>query len=259
MNEKAVAEKKANKKTFWKFVALMVASMAIGAVLGVGMVSFEGGIAAAVLGASAWLQWAAPWLLLASTVVLLAGEGVALRLGKRKAALVDPDADVDDPYQAAEKTLDWALQFGNWYQVLSYTLFGVAVTAGIQAMQPLALVMVLVVFFVGMLANIALQGAVVNAVKNIYPEKRGNVLDTKFQKDWMNSCDEAEQQMIGKAALKSMRSTAHAIIALFFAAMLLSFFGLVQPLVPIALGAVWLVQTTSYMAEARRIERAHKG
>ena len=31
----------------------------------------------------------------------------------------------------------------------------------------------------------------IQAVKVIYPEKRGNVFDSRFQKDWFQSCDEA--------------------------------------------------------------------
>lgn len=43
----------------------------------------------------------------------------------------------------------------------------------------------------------ALQAIVVGATKKLYPEKQGNVFDTKFQKDWYASCDEAEQKAIG--------------------------------------------------------------
>lgn len=40
----------------------------------------------------------------------------------------------------------------------------------------------------------------VKATKTIHPEKRDNVFDTKFQKDWFQSCDEAEQQKIGQCS-----------------------------------------------------------
>ena len=39
------------------------------------------------------------------------------------------------------------------------------------------------------------------------PEKTASVYDTKFQKKWMESCDEAEKIMIGKCAFKAYAAT----------------------------------------------------
>lgn len=258
MNNQSVAEQKKDKKAFWKFIGIVVLATVLGGVLGVSMVAFEGGIVEGFNLVLTWLQAIAPWLLVAATVILLGAEFIALQIGKKQAAAVDPNADIDNAYETPDKTLSSALSLGNWYQVLNYTLFALGATAGIAGMKSGIFLMSVVAFMAGMFLNVALQNALVKTVKGMYPEKQGNVLDTKFQKDWMNSCDEAEQQMIGKAAQKSMQSTSLAIVVLFAASMILGYIGLVQPLLPLVLGVVWLVQTQSYMAEANRQENARK-
>ena len=37
------------------------------------------------------------------------------------------------------------------------------------------------------------------------PEKKGNVFDVKFQKDWYESCDELEKLQIGNACYKTFK------------------------------------------------------
>ena len=44
-----------------------------------------------------------------------------------------------------------------------------------------------------------LQQKIVDLERRINPEKRGSVYDMKFQKTWMDSCDEAERAQIGQA------------------------------------------------------------
>lgn len=39
------------------------------------------------------------------------------------------------------------------------------------------------------------------------PEKKTSVYDLKFQKKWMDSCDEAEKILIGKCAYKAFGKT----------------------------------------------------
>ena len=47
----------------------------------------------------------------------------------------------------------------------------------------------------------------VDAAKKTNPEKTASVYDTKFQKKWLDSCDEAEKIMIGKCAFKAYAAT----------------------------------------------------
>ena len=72
------------------------------------------------------------------------------------------------------------------------------------------------------------------------------MLDGKFQKQWYDSCDEAERRQVGEASYRSMQAMGRAILALF---VVLTLLGLVLDLgvTPfLVLGALWMVQTASY-------------
>ncbi len=53
-----------------------------------------------------------------------------------------------------------------------------------------------------------------DATKQMNPEKRGSVYDTKFHKKWMESYDEAERAIIGQCALKAYQAVTITCLAL---------------------------------------------
>ena len=73
------------------------------------------------------------------------------------------------------------------------------------------------------------------------------MLDTKFQKDWFNSCDEAEKALVGAAAYKSFITTTKALVVCVVMVILLSIVYPVGPLPIILVCSLWLVQSISYM------------
>ena len=58
-------------------------------------------------------------------------------------------------------------------------------------------------FIAVMVETIIIQQRCVDAVKRMNPEKTASVYDVKFQRKWMDSCNEAEKLMIGKCAYKA--------------------------------------------------------
>lgn len=62
--------------------------------------------------------------------------------------------------------------------------------------------------FLGIMAEtIIIVQKCVDTIKQINPEKKASVYDIKFQKKWMDDCDEAERIMIGKCAFKAYSAT----------------------------------------------------
>lgn len=49
---------------------------------------------------------------------------------------------------------------------------------------------------------IIIQQKCVDTVKQINPEKKVSVYDIRFEKKWIDDCDEAEKIIIGKCAYK---------------------------------------------------------
>ena len=68
---------------------------------------------------------------------------------------------------------------------------------------------------ISMVLSVVLQQKIIDFVKEMNPEKKGSVYDLKFQKKWMDTCDEAEQLQIYKASYKAYRKVNSLCITLF--------------------------------------------
>ena len=72
----------------------------------------------------------------------------------------------------------------------------------------------LVLFFLNIILLAVFQKLSVDLVKKINPEKRGNIFDTEFNKNWLASCDEAEKKMIYEASYMAYRAASTACLVL---------------------------------------------
>lgn len=62
-----------------------------------------------------------------------------------------------------------------------------------------------------------IQYKIINIKKRINPEKRGNPLKLSFNKEWYNSCDEAQKRMVGEIAYKTYSITSTIFMFMFVA------------------------------------------
>ena len=93
----------------------------------------------------------------------------------------------------------------------------------------------------------------VKMVQAAHPEKRGDMNSKNFQKDWMASCDEAEQLQIYRAAFRAYTAMNYAALGMFlvcFIGMLSWHFGLL-PLTMVLF--VWLTGVIVYGVESLRM------
>lgn len=77
-----------------------------------------------------------------------------------------------------------------------------------------------VLFLGGLAACVVLQVLSVNLEKQLNPEKRGDVLDMNFSKQWDASCDEAQKQIIREAAFKAFQATQTTCIMMWLVALI---------------------------------------
>ena len=113
----------------------------------------------------------------------------------------------------------------------------------------------IVEFFAGVGVATVLQQKVVDLTKKINPEKRGSVYDMKFQKKWLDSCDESEQRQIGQACYKAYQAVTKVSLWLWVALMVLHFAfdtGLL-PAVPVLI--IFGVLQITYTLETIRLSR----
>lgn len=91
-----------------------------------------------------------------------------------------------------------------------------------------------------------LQALVIGATKKLYPEKRGNVFDTKFQKDWYASCDEAEQKTIGDCSYFTFQIMNFVYPFVLLVLLMVGSAWSINALWFVLLGGLWMTQTLTY-------------
>ncbi len=215
--------KQENKKALPKFILIVAASLAVGVLLGFGFSFLEDTIGAGfgealdAFGAfyttrlAGWMLYACPVLELALCLPIYFGAK------KRLDAWDGEDEAVSD-------AIDGSLSLGIWVTGLA-TVLGYFLVAGHMAgmgadirsereMGALHVFLGLGAFLVILFGSVILQQKLVDASKRLYPEKKGSVYDTKFQKKWWDTCDEAERAIIGQCAMKAYKAMCGTCLAL---------------------------------------------
>ena len=99
---------------------------------------------------------------------------------------------------------------------------------------------------VSLMWGVFLQKKIVEKIKELAPEKQGNVFDTKFQKDWYNSCDEMERAQIGRCCYEVFKIMGSLYLIVMVVLCCLAISGWVEPLWIIVFGLMWLIQQGIY-------------
>ena len=119
-----------------------------------------------------------------------------------------------------------------------------------------------IIFFIGVVAFFGImaeatiiQQKCVDTTKQTNPEKKASVYDMRFQKKWLEDCDEAEKLMIGKCAFKAYSATnaVCTVLAIVLAVCALVFDIGFLPSLTVCL--VWIVNLSAYCKEAMRYSK----
>ena len=210
-----------------------------------GLAGQAGGLGALAAGALPWVFWGFD---LAVTLVSLGLYGSARGIVRRW------DGEDEEFIDRAERRLCAALILANLLMICGFLLFtplcaavGTGFWLGLGA------------FLFALLASIVLTSLIVGLTKRINPEKRGDVLDTRFQRDWLNSCDEAEKSVIYRASYRAFQVGSRTCMGLWLACMIAQVpFGLIGPAPGVCVALVWLVLSMSYSVESYRLEHPAK-
>ena len=209
-----------NKKALPKFILTVVLSLALGGVLGFSLVflnleGFEDVLAAAGL---FFTNRVAAWLIIALPVI---GFAVCLPIYfSAKKQLAAWDGEDETASGKAEARLSVCIWITGLCTVLAFFLLsamfaGFVGNAGTERMMPAPVFFGgLAGFLLSLFAPMVLQQKLVDLTKQLNPEKRGSVYDTKFQKKWYESCDEAERALIGQCAFKAYQAMCRTCMAL---------------------------------------------
>lgn len=255
------AIKQENRKAMPRFILIVVLSLVFGGVLGFALVSlnlenFEDTLAAAGL---FFTNHVAPWLIIALPVAELA---VCLPIyfsaKKQLAAWDGEDEAVSSQIEARLSVCIWITGLATVLAMflLAAMFAGFVGNAGTPQMMPAPL------FFGGLAAFLAdlfvpmvLEQKLIDLTKRLNPEKKGSVYDTKFQKKWYDSCDEAERAIIGQCAFQAYRAMCYTCMALWVVFAVGGMFFNWGFLPAMAVCIVWGVGQSAYAWSCLKLDR----
>ena len=240
--------KRDNRRALPKYLLTILLYGLLGGVLGFFTgVAGAAGVAETVRQAlDRLLAVCAPWGIVASAVILLGAGWYLYAAAKRR--FTAWDGEDEDTMDDVERQLSWTLLLTGLMIVLDFFFFAASIIYE-RFLQDLIL------FLASVAVLVVLQQKIVDLERRINPEKRGSVYDMKFQKTWMDSCDEAERAQIGQACYTAYRMGNKVCVFLWVALLILNFvfdFGLL----PIAaVLVVWGVMQTAYALECIRLSK----
>lgn len=246
--------KKENRKALPRFALILLGSAVLGGVLGfcAGWMGSSSVSEFVVEMADYLLSGVILWLVPAVCLALLLAAVWQYR--RAKALFAAWDGDAEEPIDQAESCLNWVLLFAAVALVLDFFLL----SASSYSQSPFGALIGVGVFLLIAAAIMVIQQKTVDLTRRINPEKRGSVYDLKFQKKWMDSCDEAEKKQIGQASYRAFRVTGHACIVLWVVLLILDFTFGIGVLPAFAVLLLWGILQVSYILECIRLSKREK-
>ena len=249
MNKQTGAPK-ARKGVYIKFTLLMIVSALTGAFISIFLRGREDGLMQLAQQAGDCLTQAGPWLMALGLAPCAAAHGLYLA-GQKAAARAGED---DEAFEAANRRLSLSMVFSA--VAMPWVMLTICLALpSVDVLANNAFVVAVVPLRVVELAwSYGLQAMVVRATQRLAPEKRGNVFDIRFQKDWYASCDEAERQRIGECAYHTYITMTSIYPFTLLVALLAVMYGGASVLWALLLGGLWLTQTLIYLLRAYKLE-----
>ena len=200
----------------------------------------------------------APWLMLAIAIIIPVISVPLYNRAKRILAIWDgEDEVVTDNVEGKLSIVIWLTGAA---LIISYFLIAASYSGGFATFDneenTILYFISIAAFFIILIETVFIQQKCVDAAKRTNPEKTASVYDMKFQKKWIESCDEAEKILIGRCAYKaySATNTVCSIFAILLAICALVFgIGILPSLV---VCVFWVVNQSVYCKEAMKYTKA---
>lgn len=254
-------EKKENRKVVIKFFIILALCMTSGGAAGYLMGTYEDtfrsfmGNFASMKDILIFIVPAVYFLLSAALLI----PAYAIYFRQKKIAF-SWDGEEEDVIESVEVKLNQPLLLVNISTIIGLLymsiLFELLInTQNAAPEQRMAATVGLILFVAAYALGFWLNKLIVDLEKKLNPEKRGNVFDMNFQKDWENSCDERQLIICGKAAFKAYKTANYVCMGMWLLCMAgqsLLNTG-IFPMVCVTI--IWMVLTVVYCLEAAKLER----
>lgn len=201
--------KEANRKAMPGFLLLALVGAIVGGIFGFYSAKYDvDRFAGSMKSAGAFFgNYVSSWILLA--IAVITPIVVIPVYQKTKRLLLAWDGEDESVCDIAEKKLNTVLLINGIALISAFFLISATYSGGFAMIEKHLnmYVLAIVAFLVILAEGIITQQKVVDIIKIMYPEKTASVYDLKFQKKWVDSCDEAEKIMIGRCAFEAFKVT----------------------------------------------------
>lgn len=250
-------KKHSEAKIIIKFVAIILASGVLGFCVSLLASYLTGGEQVNVSGIGELLGPAVPAVFLLSNLVMAIVSLLLCRSAKKQVLGWDGE---DESVDKIEQRLNYPLLFANLMTVLNFFFFSASVqvaetTAFGERYNSILFPLCLATFILGYVWILYVSNRVVKLEEHLNPEKKGNIFDTKFQKQWIGSCDEAEKQKIYQAGFRGYRAGSTACLILWVVTTFAQLWAGTGILPVVCVCLIWLVMVTASMIESIRLEK----
>lgn len=240
------------KYTMLKFIAIMVISMLVGAVVGGTMAAFLDNTDTASAALLSWLAAVLPtvhWVVFALLTVVSFGLYFAARTVVF--AFERSGSENEKLSERADTLITFSMLANSLNMIFVYCIFGML--CALPMVLNLENSINVLVLFATIIVTTAHNVYSIKLYKRLAPEKRGDPLDFKFGKEWIDSCDEAEKMLIYKASYSTYKLMQVVLLAVWvLTAILGPFFDIgIYPMVIITI--IWLAHTVGYQLSAIKL------
>ena len=201
--------KEANRKAMPGFLLLALVGAILGGIVGFYSAKYDvDQLAGSMKSAGAFFgNYVSSWILLA--IAVITPIVVIPVYQKTKRLLLAWDGEDESVCDIAEKKLNTVLLINGIALISAFFLISATYSGGFAMIEKHLnmYVLAIVTFLIILAEGIITQQKVVDIIKIMYPEKTASVYDLKFQKKWVDSCDEAEKIMIGRCAFEAFKVT----------------------------------------------------
>lgn len=250
-------EKSENRKALPKYLGILLIAALMGILVGIvigvaGATNLPEKIQTAIY---AFLRAFTPWSILVFSVVLLGAAVILYSSAKKQFAAWD--GEEEESIEKAEEKLSWALLLAGLDMIAAFFFFGIGLHE-LGTIDRYLAVVLSVSFVLALAGTMVTQQKIVDLTRKMNPEKRGSIYDPKFQKKWMESCDENEQRQIGQAAYKAMSAVNNTCILLWAVLVVLGILFKIGVLAFFLVTFILAVSQTVYTLECIRLGRHRK-
>ena len=250
MNKKPTSE---NRKALPKFALTTLGSLLAGGALGfvIGLTKVFGlNVSALAAALSAALEAATPWGIPVTSVLTLGTCFFLYRFAAKKFAACD-GGDEDETSESIDAALSWVLLLSALQ--LLFNLFFLSAFCIYWMEKSIGALAVVGVFLLSCGFVMFTQQKTIDLERKMNPEKHGSVYDSKFQKKWLESCDESERRQIGEASRRAYMVTSRLCLGLWLALIILSMMLKISVLPTVVLLVVWGTMQVTYTLECIRL------